>query len=206
MPLIGPGLRVPVGSVTEIRTGITLRGRDATRPDLRGSCRLIRIGDISNDGVLLTNDLMPFEPREAVKDDQFVKPGDVLFPNRGTRTTALAFDLPEPRVLAGAQFFVLKPNRNKVLPAYLAWFLRSEPAVQHFQTRRKGSHVQTIQRHDIAELIVPLPSLAIQAKIAAAESLVVQEKLLSERISQLKAVYRQRCLLSAASHSRYSVT
>jgi hypothetical protein len=37
-------------SIAEIRAGVTLRGRDATRPVLEGPFHLVRIGDISREG------------------------------------------------------------------------------------------------------------------------------------------------------------
>ena len=70
--------------------GATLRGRDATRPVPFGSYQLIRIGDISQDGTFLNEDFARIEPRQTVCEEQLLRPGDVLFPNRGTRTTALA--------------------------------------------------------------------------------------------------------------------
>src|SRR6266404_8194407 len=100
---------IPLSSIAEIRMGATLRGRDATRPVPSGSIRLIRIGDISQDGKLVSEDFVRIEPREAVNEELFLRPGDVLFPNRGTRTTALAYRVEQPSVIVGAQFFRLRP-------------------------------------------------------------------------------------------------
>lgn len=205
MPLNRSSLIQPVGTIADIRMGATLRGRDATRPDPKGSCCMIRIGDISNDGLLLSNDFLRFSPKDKIKADHFLRPGDVLFPNRGTRTTAFAYDLSEPRTLAGAQFFVLKPDSRKVLPAYLAWFLRSEPAAQHFKERRKGTLVQTIQRHDIAELAIPLPPLATQLKIVELDALATRERRLSAHLAQLRSYYLHHRLLAAAGKSQSNI-
>lgn len=191
---------VMLSAIAEIRMGATLRGRDATRPVPTGSCRFVRIGDISQDGELLTNELIRIEPNESIKDDLFLRSGDVLFPNRGTRTTALAFRLDVPCTVVGAQFFVLRPDPARVLPEYLAWFLRSDEAARHFEGRRKGSYVQIIQRSDLAEMEMPLPSLEVQQKIVEAASLALKARDLEERLSALNWKLAKNALLKAATN------
>jgi len=187
-----------IGKIANIRMGATLRGRDATRPAPNGSCYFLRIGDISQDGELLTEDLIRIEPNEPIKDDLFLRSGDVLFPNRGTRTTALAYRLDLPRTLVGAQFFVLRPNTERVLPEYLAWFLRTEEAAQYFKGLRKGTYVQIIQRSDLAEMEMPIPPLNVQEKIVEAAKLALTERILEEKITYLRWKFTRTLLSKAA--------
>jgi restriction endonuclease S subunit len=163
--------------------GATLRGRDATRPAPTGPFRLVRISDISQDGTWLNTDFVRIEPRQPVSEQLVLRSGDVLFPNRGTRTTALAYRLDQPGTIAGAQFFILRPEPKRVLPEYLAWFLRTDTAARYFSARRKGSYVQIIERNDLADLRMPLPPLAVQRTIVAVAELAVQERDLSERLA-----------------------
>lgn len=189
----------PIARIADVRMGVTLRGRDATRPALHGSCFMIRIGDLSDDGRLTTEDLHQFEPGEDIRPDHFLRPGDVLLPNRGTRCTAYVYDLPLTTVLVGVQFYILRPDPQKVLPEYLAWFLRTEKAASHFALRRKGTLVQTVQRKDVLELELPLPPLPRQHQITALDALAIQERQLSIELAQTKATYLQRSMLRAAS-------
>lgn len=175
-----------LGSIAEIRMGATLRGRDATRPDRNGSHRLIRIGDLSSDGELLKLDPLRFEPRTQISENLLLKPGDVLFPNRGTRLTAHAFTLDLPNVIVGAQFFVLRPDPTQLLPDYLAWFLRGEKAAAHFTARRKGTLVQVLERNDLRELPVPIPPFPTQERIVELSTLGRRERQISERLTELK--------------------
>ena len=177
---------IKLDAITDIRMGVTLRGRDATRAVEAGSCRLVRISDISQDGTWSNEVFASIEPAERIREEQFLKSGDVLFPNRGTRTTAIVYRLGEARALAGAQFFVLRPDASKVLPEYLAWFLRTEQAARHFEERRKGTYVQIIQRSDLAELAIPLPSLEKQRKIVEVAAWSVEERRLLGRLAALK--------------------
>lgn len=184
-------------SIAEIRAGVTLRGRDATRPVLEGPIRLVRIGDISRDGRIAPESIIRIHPAESIGPDLFLRPGDVLVAARGTRNTAAVFNLDLPGAIAGAQFFVLRP-KGQVLPEFLAWFLRSEPVSRYFDNRRKGTYVQLIQRADIAEIEVPLPPMDEQRRIVAMADLVEQEHILSTRLAELRSRYRSQLLLQAA--------
>ncbi len=185
-------------SVVKIRMGVTLRGRDATRIVPSGSCQLVRIGDISQDGTWLNDKFVRIEPNDSVKEDLFLRSGEVLFPNRGTRTTAIAWPFDLPRVIAGAQFFVLRPDARQVLPEYLAWFLRTEAAARHFEGRRKGTYVQIVQRSDLADLEMSLPPLAVQQRIVDAAKLAVVERVMVERLASLKWKFTNGQLADAA--------
>ena len=188
-------------AIADIRMGVNLRGRDATRAVESGSCRLVRIGDVSQDGTWINADFARIEPAERIREELFLRSGDVLFPNRGTRTTAIAFRLEVSRALAGAQFFVLRPDAAKVVPEYLAWYLRSEESARHFEERRKGTYVQIVQRSDLAEMELPLPPLDVQQRIVKVAALAVEERVLSERVAALRAKYCNGQLLAAARHA-----
>ncbi|WP_035616175.1 restriction endonuclease subunit S [Haloferula sp. BvORR071] len=155
---------------------------------------MIRIGDISDDGELVAEELHRFEPGGSVSADQFLRPGDVLFPNRGTRTTALAFELPLENVIVGAQFFVLRPNQKMIDPAYLAWCLRSTEAAQYFHTCRRGTLVQTLQTASLAEFEIPLPPLPDQSRIVELDQLALQERKLSRLLEKKQSLLLQTAL------------
>lgn len=185
-------------SIAEIRMGATLRGRDATRPVPDGRFSFLRIGDISRDGTFDQEGLVRIDPKESISEALVLRTGDVLFPNRGTRTTALSFPGASVPTIAGSQFFILRPDPKKVLADYLSWFLRSEIAHQHFEGRRKGSYVQIIQRKDLGELEMPLPSLADQGKIVEIAQLAQRERTLSEKLTDLRWQSMNQQLLQAA--------
>lgn len=189
---------VQLHEIADVRMGVTLRGRDATRSAPQGSCFMIRISDLSDDGHLINNHLHQFEPSGDIRPEHFLRPGDILLPNRGTRCTAYVYDLPLTNVLVGLQFYILRTDLKKAHPAYLAWFLRTEKAAAHFALRRKGTLVQTVQRRDVLELELPLPPLEKQHQIVAIDALAIQERQLSTQLAQLKAAYLQRLMLYAA--------
>lgn len=187
---------VPLHEVASVRMGLTLRGREATRPDPAGTCWLVQIGDIDDDGGLSDAALLPFTPGVAVKEGHFLKPGDVLVPNRGTRCVAVVFDRPERTVLAGSQFLIVRPEGGRLVSAFLAWYLSSPSATAHLNEFRCGSVVPTLPRGALESLVIPLPSLAKQSAVAALHALAVREQALRAEIGRLRATLVQQQLLS----------
>jgi hypothetical protein len=190
---------LPLSHIASVRMGVTLRGRDATRPDPNGSCYMIRIGDINDEGQLITHELLRFEPNESIKRDHFLRAGDILLPNRGNRCTAYVFDLPLDGVIVGAQFYVIRVQHTKILPSYLAWFLRTTKAAIHFALRRKGTLVQNVQLKDVLELELPLPCIEKQQNIVELDALLMQERELTERLADLNQLLHQSLMLHHAS-------
>lgn len=188
-----------LGSIAEIRMGATLRGRDATRPVPNGRYQLVRIGDISENGELArAQQFDRIEPRESINAELLLRNGDVLFPNRGTRNTPAVYKLDERDIIVGPQFFILRPDQGTVLPEYLAWYLRTEGPSKYFDRRRKGTHVQIIQRCDLAELEIPLPALPMQQRIAETAELALAERTFSEKLSDLRWKFANAQLVTAA--------
>ena len=195
-----------LSSISEIRMGTTLRGRDATRPDPNGSYLFIRISDISDDGVLLTNDLQRIEPNESINPRACLCPGDVLFPNRGTRNKAVVFYGLETRAIVGPQFIVIRPDQTQILPEYLAWVLGSAPTQENLNALKKGTHVPVIDRGALATLQIPLPPLPKQRQIVEIASLAHEERQLTERLLQLCAQFTNEQLVRFAQKSALPFT
>lgn len=178
--------------------GATLRGRDATRPDPNGSSHLVQISDLGNDGTFRNEDFTRIEPNETVNPSLYLRTGEVLFPNRGTRTTAAVLTNTADNILAGAQFFVITRKTTEVIPEFLAWTLRTTEAARYFAIRRKGTLVQTLQRFHLEDFPVPLPSLAVQRKILEIDNLERETRVLESRLAALRATHLEQSLLKAA--------
>ena len=191
----------PISSVARVRMGVTLRGRDATRHVPDGSTRVIRISEISDSGTLDSANVLRINIADSLNSDLFLQSGDILFPNRGHRTTAHVFRQSDEKVIVGAQFFVLRPNIEAALPEYVGWYLRTEAASRHFQALRKGTLVQTVQRGDVESLLIPLPSLHRQRIVVEVDALAAKEREFSSRLTMMRSALAETSLLTALSNS-----
>lgn len=190
---------LPLGKLTKIRMGVTLRGRDATRPDPQGSHRMIQIGDLADDGTFRSDDFCRVEPRETIKESFYLQPGDILFPNRGLRTTASVFNGNDPRTFVGAQFYVIRVNASSdLLPEYLAWLLRTSAASKYFASHRKGTLVKTLQLGDLQSFPVCLPALDLQHRIIEIDQLQREAQQLESTLYSLRHTHLELSLLKAA--------
>lgn len=132
-----------------------------------------------------------------------LRPGDVLFVSRGTTNIAVPLNEESVRpfpdqwedVIAAYTFFVLRPDRSRVLPEYLAWFINQAPAQAFLSRQSRGSLAKLLPKSAFEELEIPLPPLGLQQKIVDIEHLRSREEgLLKRLIAARQQVIQQACL------------
>lgn len=175
---------VPLASLADVTTGITLRGPDASRPVPDGNFCLLKIGDLREDGVfdLQSPTMIQVDPHLGQRHQ--VRPGDVLLATRGSRATAALYDGQIPAV-AGGQLCVIRLHAGaKVLPEYLHWYLNLPEIQTQLMDAARGSHVQAISLEEIRRFAIPLPPLHVQGYITELARLQREEARLTQLITQ----------------------
>ena len=113
--------------------------------------------------------------------------GDILFMSRGPKNYAVLLEeFPRPAV-APLTFFILKPKPN-IIPAYLAWCLNQEPVKAQLNEIRTGAGTPMIPRQDFGEMTIPLPSAAMQKRIAALGDLQSRETSLLRELMKRRSI------------------
>jgi hypothetical protein len=194
-------MEIPLASIAEIQVGLTLRGADAAKPSPDGNFHLLRISDLPVVGQMDIKipHLIKFE-RDAVS--RFcLNPGDLVVANRGSRATAGVFRWHVPTV-AGGQFFIVRPRRDKALPEYLDWFLNRSEVQQRLLAEARGSYVQAVPISALKSLRVPLPDLDRQRSIAAVHVFSQWERTLERELAKERAHQLEQRLLAAARAKR----
>ncbi len=113
---------------------------------------------------------------------QTLKPGEILLRARGGYFYSGLFTADIPNVIAAGQFFVLTPKAGIVDPSYLCWYLNQPDAQLYLERNDTGSNISMINKRTVSELPVPLPSMAIQHKIASIHEGWLKEKRLTEQL------------------------
>lgn len=185
-----------LGSLATIQSGIPLREAVAYHP--YGSAHVVQMKDLSPEQGLNQGTLTPTHI-DNVKDDAWLRAGDVLFSGKGSRFFAVALaDLPE-RTVASPHLTLLRINSlDQLLPAYLAWVINGEAAQAHLKGAATGAVVQYIPRHILSRLPVPLPPLSVQQHIAAIAAAWRKEKELTEHLTALKGRWLNAALARLA--------
>ena len=137
---------------------------------------------------------------DRVPGGHLVAAGDVLFRSRSESNTASALDarFREP-VLAIAPLYVLRPDREVVLPAFLAWAINQPDSQRHFGRFARGTNMRMVPRDVLADLRIGIPGLAVQRRIVALDSLSRRERSLCVRAAEHRRRLVARLLGQAAS-------
>ena len=160
----------------EILSGYPFRSRIEYTPD--GNVSVIQIGDLD---MLVHKKLMRVRGI-APKHHYFVRQGDVLLVARGNQHRAVWISRHLPKTVAVSNFFLVRIYKEAVLPAYLAWYLNSQPAQYFLQRHRMGSNILSLQKRDLERLEVPIPPRDIQKKIGRVYSLMQKKLVLVAKI------------------------
>jgi type I restriction enzyme S subunit len=124
------------------------------------------------------------------------KSGDVLMP---TATTTVAMDLAKAsallvdNVLIGGDAIVLRPDKSKVLPEFLAYTLTHSHR-REISARAQGSTIVHLSKGDIEDLDIFLPPIDAQLEIV--KILRCADSLLTRELKKLKEMQAEYVALS----------
>ena len=171
---------VRIKDCAEVRSGFSSKGAIVNEPD--GILQVITAQHLTRGESYRYREehkLLIVPPRSIEK--YLVKPGDILFMSRGANNYAvLVEEVPQPAI-APLTFYILKPKSN-VVPAYLAWCLNQELVRARLNEMRTGAGTPMIPRQEFGEIVIPLPPLATQKRIAILATLQEREKKLLQQL------------------------
>lgn len=117
-------------------------------------------------------------------DDHLLRPEDVIFMCRGPRNCAAAVGLGVPeQAIASGSFHVLRPDTERVHPAFLAWLLNQTDAQEFMRANSSGTTIQVISLEALRSLPVRLPPLQTQIRVAELNSLIEREQALMTQLT-----------------------
>ena len=176
--------------VCVIQSGYTARGR--LEPVMSGGVPAIQLGDVAVGGDGLRSNLPRYALSE-LRDHYFVRGGEVVFRSRGEPNTAVVVEdfLEEPAAVI-VPLLILRPERERVLPKYLAWAINQPDAQRRLGAEAQGTSLRMIPMSVLENLEIAVPDLPTQKRIVELDSLARQE---GHLLRQLAA--RREGLLSA---------
>lgn len=185
--------------IAEISSGVTFRSRIETGNN--GGFRVIQMKDLDDDNFVQIKGCIQIK-HSTHKPDQILKFGDLVFRSRGqTNTVALLNEEVTDTILA-APLLRLRPNKFKVLPEFLLWWINQPLSQYYLMSRSEGSAVKMVGKSSLENMKVSLPPMEEQIKIAKFFYLSQQEQKLLEELKYRKAILTQGILMLKASESR----
>jgi hypothetical protein len=131
-----------------------------------------------------------------------LRAGDILMRSRGPDLSAAVIGEGNHGCFATADVFVIRPDLQRVDPAYLATFL-SLPATQAaLAADAQGAIMARLNRPTLAQLAIPLPPLSQQRVIGELALAGARERELVHEIAELSHRLRQELLHRAMEKAR----
>ncbi len=179
-----------LGEVARIQAGYLSRER--VEASATGTHGLIQARDISPEQGLSPDGIVRFVP-ERDPGLYRVSRGDILLVARGYPHSVYLITTDLKDTLASSIFHILRPRSERVLPAYLAWWL-SQPSVQaEINANAGGTGISYLRRQAVEGLRVPVPPFPLQHRIVQINALWDRRKTLQTAIDE-----RRECLIQSA--------
>ena len=107
--------------------------------------------------------------------------------SKGTNNFALVFkEIDNIPTIASSAIFVIKVDRNKANPDFVAWYINQSKVQNYFKTNEAGTYSTSINKTTLEETPIVLPELEVQNNIAKIANLHNQELALSNKLIELK--------------------
>jgi len=178
-----------LSELSDIHSGYTARGKLDPVPE--GGVPALQLRDVGTTGDMSGPDFQRYHLNN-LSDRYFVRGGEVVFRSRGEPNAAAAIPdpLPEPVVVI-VPLVIVRPDRSRILPEYLAWVINQPDAQRQLGAEAQGTNLRMIPKTVLENLEIAVPDLTTQRSIVELNALARQE---GQLLSQLAT--RRETLLS----------
>lgn len=182
-------------NITSIHTGVY------AKPSIEGDLVYLQSKDFDESGNLLNNG---FEELLSVdvNEKHFLNEGDVLFAAKGSKNFASAFKNHHKTAVASTSFFVLRVSTDRLLPAYLSWFLNNSATQAFLKNQALGTSIPSISKQVLMELEIPVPDLETQKAVLQIAELRMKEKSLKQEIESLREKQIQQQIMNVLNKNK----
>lgn len=153
-----------VGEVASVVRGVTYKKTDSAGGEGAGLVPLLRATNI---GEVLSFEDCVFIPDRLVKEEQFVRAGDIVVATSSGSSKVVGKSALVERPWKGtfgAFCAVIRPG-DRIVDRYLAWFMASNNFRERASRLAAGSNINNLKREHITEAPLPLPSREEQERI-----------------------------------------
>ena len=168
-----------LGEIADIMSGVFVK------PSLGGEISYLQVRDLTMSPQITPSTRVDYSPRFR---DLILRKGDLLFVGKGSRYLCQVFELNITAVPSTA-FFIIRPNRSRVLPEYLCWYLNQPKVIAAVKTVQAGGGTPMIHKPTLEQLEIIVPDLETQRFVVEVSRLQRREgqllKSLAEKRVQL---------------------
>jgi type I restriction enzyme S subunit len=159
---------VPVGEIAQQVRGVSYDKSQVSNSAAPGLRPVLRAGNIQEGSLLLDKDLV-YVPDSYIAHQQLLRPGDIVIAasSGSIDVVGKAAQLSEPwEGSFGAFCKVVRPSSDRVNPRYLHHFFQSTGYRRKISSLAAGANINNLKNEHIDDLLLPLPPLEEQRRIA----------------------------------------
>jgi len=165
-----------LGEMALVKTGLVLSRKKAEfEHETKATYKLLTLKNISDDGTIDSTIYDKFNSKDLLDDHYFTQEGDVLirlsYPN-----TAVYIDEASRGLLIPSYFAIIKVDKSRILPEFLAWYLNSNEVKKEFERFQSGSRIPSTNQNVIKTLPVSVTTIEKQNVLIDIYKLHVKEK------------------------------
>lgn len=136
--------------------------------------------------------------------------GDVLLSKDGTIGKTFVFNQPNLNIVLLSSIAIIRCDEDKIIPNFLKYFLENPNTILKLIGMKSGSAIKRIVLRDISNLLVILPDIKEQQKIASILSTVDEQidetEQLIVKTKELKKGLMQQLLTKGIGHTEFKQT
>ncbi|RVT75318.1 hypothetical protein EOD40_11170 [Flavobacterium sufflavum] len=174
-------------------SGYSFREKIEHIPD--GAIGIIQMKDINNN--YLSFDYQNIDKVSDIifKDKFYLQKNDILFVSKGVNNYAIAIEDINFKIVPSATFFVIRVDEKKIVPQYLVWYINQREAQNYLSEKKAGTYVPNLNKQDIMEMPIKVPTLKTQKAIAKTAVLLNREIEILDKIKNNRKELIQNQLL-----------
>lgn len=173
-----------LGNIATVRSGLVLSRKQSREPsDIQYP--LLNLRSVQEGGYIDLAEADVFDATEYLSPEYVSQIGDVVV-RLSTPYTAVLIDQSTAGMVISSNFVIIRTDRRELLPEYLFWLLNTPDVKRSIYENTSGNMLGAIKAKFFAEFeIAPLP-ISDQQKIAAMNTLALEETRLLRRLAEEK--------------------
>jgi restriction endonuclease S subunit len=167
--------------LASIRTGFQTGGK--LEETVYGDYMVVQTKDVNNDAIIDYNNLARIDIKN-VAASHLLQKGDLLFINRGRKSTTCIVSQNLPNLICTPHFFVIRINEDKdeIDREFIAWQMNQKLAMNYFSKHQQGSSQVSVTKKALQNITLSIPNPDIQKQLVLMHRTFIDEK---DTLSQL---------------------
>lgn len=187
--------KIALGELANVRSGLILSRKESNNYD-DSQCRysLLNLKSFREDTTIDMEALDTFCTQELLESKYLTQKGDIIVRLSSPYTAVLITDQTAGLVISSGFAVIKVENTDRLLPEYLYWLLNSRFVKNDLFRHNSRNMIGAIRPLYYNDLVILLPSMAIQKEIGTLHLLARRETFLLHSLAEQKANYNTMLL------------